>query len=289
MPITGINPNEQITIEVDYMEDLIYAQGRYQFVVPLRFGPGIVPRNVPIQNIISIQCAINCLTPGMQYGSSSHLLVLTKHENLRCHIFAQPLPQNITSVDFDLGYRVQTNVISAALLADMPAKYSYDQSGSFVCFINPCAEIDGIFPKDIIFLIDRSGSMTGEPMTNAKKGLKFAINSLQEHDRFGIVAYDHEQSYFRAGEALGHPQEMNQQPPTPCLFNANEYTKQLAHQFLDQHGARGGTDIRTPVLWALNVLNQSFNINPNRIPFVLLITDGAVYDEKLNLSAYTVH
>ena len=66
-----------------------------------------------ISEYISIQTSINCLVPGMQYGSNSHSLILTAQENLRCELYAIPLPQNIQSTDFHICYRAQTNAISA--------------------------------------------------------------------------------------------------------------------------------------------------------------------------------
>ena len=40
------------------------------------------------------------------------------------------------------------------------------------------------------------------------------------------------------------------------------------------------TDINTPLMWALKILNQAKQQNPNRLPFVVLLTDGAVQGEK---------
>ena len=45
----------------------------------------------------------------------------------------------------------------------------------------------------MVFLIDRSGSMTGEPMGQAKQALAQAIGQLSDIDFFNIVQFDHEQ------------------------------------------------------------------------------------------------
>ena len=142
------------------METLEFIGNRYHFYIPLTFNKGILPFNTNIGSIIKIKCTINCLTPGIKYGSSTHKLILTKQENLRCQLHAIPLQTNmLESIDFHIAYFVQTNVISAALLTEKPNQYQYDPQGSFVCFINPPAQSNKLVPRDIIFLIDRSGSV----------------------------------------------------------------------------------------------------------------------------------
>ncbi len=52
--------------------------------------------------------------------------------------------------------------------------------------------------------------------------------------------------------------------------------KRKSALFLNRNGARGGTDIRSPLLWALDVLNEAKSRDPSRVPFLILLTDGAV-------------
>lgn len=58
-------------------------------------------------------------------------------------------------------------IFHRALLNEPPQTNSYNQDGSFVCFVNPPAENNQSFPRDIIFLLDRSGSMYGKPYRDA--------------------------------------------------------------------------------------------------------------------------
>eukprot|EP01084_Bolivina_argentea_P069081 125749_1 len=180
LPIADIAKNEIVTIEIDYMQSLEFVESRYHFHIPLSFGTGILPNNN--YNNIDIQCTINCITPGIQYGSTTHQLHLTEQSNLRCKLATQPKGTLTNNRDFHLFYSVQTNAISAALLCDTGDKYDYDPSKSFTCFVNPPTQMDGVFRRDIVFLLDRSGSMTGKPFKDAVASLIFALQTLSEYD-----------------------------------------------------------------------------------------------------------
>merc|ERR1719361_1864095 len=67
-------------------------------------------------------------------------------------------------------------------------------------------------------------------------------------------------------------------PPEYALYYYNPEKYQAATQWIRSNPARGGTNIKTPLLWAIETLN--LNYQPNTIPFVVLITDGAVREEK---------
>ena len=114
LPIANVAANESVCVEVDYMQELEYIDNHFHFLVPLRFAPGLLPANVPVHQMISLQSSINCLCPGINYGSSSHALRLTAHENLRVELFGMPLPRNqMRSVDYHVAYRLQTPQITA--------------------------------------------------------------------------------------------------------------------------------------------------------------------------------
>ena len=111
------------------MMTLSFVNGRYHLVLPMNFGSGILPRD----NSIDIEVTINCLTPGIEYGSTTHFLTLRERGNLRCKLTATPKQmggRSPSNKDFHLHYLCRTNAVSSALLKD-------DASKSFVCFVNP--------------------------------------------------------------------------------------------------------------------------------------------------------
>lgn len=50
--------------------------------------------------------------------------------------------------------------------------------------------------RSLVFILDRSGSMNGEPMHFAKEALQFGLGLLGPEDEFTVVAFDHEQLWF---------------------------------------------------------------------------------------------
>ena len=197
----------------------------------------------------------------------------------------------------------------------------YDKDGSFVSFVNPPANSPTKqFGRDIIFLIDRSGSMHGTPFLNACNGMGICLDmiSRKNNDRFGIVCFNHTQRYFNPkklklignGSMLeeiesGHSthgknkrEEMgfdggigdinSPNNYNLSLFDATKENIEKGKLFVKDNYATGGTDIHKPLMWAVKMLEKQYSNNKSnnntkegkRVPFVVLLTDGAVMNER---------
>jgi hypothetical protein len=55
------------------------------------------------------------------------------------------------------------------------------------------------FPRSVVFMFDRSGSMTGDPIRYAKAALLNGLHMLGPEDKFTVVAFDHEQLWWTGG------------------------------------------------------------------------------------------
>ena len=109
-----------------------------------------------------------------------------------------------------------------------------------------------ILPKDICFVIDTSGSMSGEKMEQAKKALEYCVHSLGKKDRFNIVRFSTDVETFR--------DEL-----TPVKKQAIDE----AGEFISNLVARGGTDINWSLEKALSMKSG------DKRPFlVVFLTDG---------------
>ena len=107
-------------------------------------------------------------------------------------------------------------------------------------------------PKTVMFVVDRSGSMSGEKIEQAKRRAKFVLNNLREGDLFNIVAYDSEIETFR-----------------PELEKFNDETRAAAIGFVDGLYAGGSTNIDGALKRALGMLTDN-----KRPTYVLFLTDG---------------
>lgn len=130
-------------------------------------------------------------------------------------------------------------------------------------------------PKDITIVLDRSGSMSGAPLNEARAAAKEIVSRLGEQDHVNVVAFDdHAQALF------------------PDMRPATDDSKAAAQRFLDGVVDGGGTDIALALREALKVQR-----NDADRPLVLLLTDGAsdaaaVFEaaeqDKSNVRVFTV-
>ena len=96
---------------------------------------------------------------------------------------------SIPSSDFRLLYDVGGGKLSTKVLSFRPQA---DQDGYFLLLASPQIKAADKKPpkKTVIFVVDRSGSMNGKKIEQAREALKFVLNNLGSDDLFNIVAYD---------------------------------------------------------------------------------------------------
>jgi Ca-activated chloride channel family protein len=110
-------------------------------------------------------------------------------------------------------------------------------------------------PKDIVFVIDRSGSMSGEKIEQAKNALHFILGQLGENDRFSIVSFN---DYLSTLAHTLQPVEKR------ALSDARRYVNRL--------NADGSTDLEAALQAGLDILAHSEYRNVPRI--IVFLTDG---------------
>jgi len=270
VPVSKIPSQVGVEVQISWMAPVEVVNGGYNYHIPLHFPRYLLPDF----SQVFIQARVNCLIPGIQYYSSSHQLQIKLNENLRTGLICSPKSEGSHYPDFHLCYTVASKEISAACLIEPPVENSYDKCGSYVVFANPPVESQP-FRRDIIFLVDRSGSMNGRPLRDAQAALCTALQNLNPGDRFGIVAFDHEPMFF-----LGEPYpgaECCMVPTSSALFDRTPELIHNACTFVNNIACRGATDISTPLQWATEELKR----NHRSLSFVILITDGAVENEKV--------
>jgi Ca-activated chloride channel family protein len=153
--------------------------------------------------------------------------------------------------DFRLFYDSGEGKVGASAVSYRPKS---DDDGYFLLLASPevKAEDDKKVAKTVVFVVDRSGSMSGEKMEQAKGAAKFVLNNLAEGDLFNIVAYDSEIETFR-----------------PELEKFSDETRKAALGFVEGLYAGGSTDINGGMKRALGMLADT-----NRPTYVLFLTDG---------------
>jgi Ca-activated chloride channel family protein len=108
-----------------------------------------------------------------------------------------------------------------------------------------------VIPKDVVFVLDKSGSMKGEKIEQAKGALAYCIDNLNGSDRFNIVLFSTNVTTY-----------------SDRMVEASRREKNKAEKFIEEITARGGTDINNALLAALEPLES------DRPRMVIFLTDG---------------
>jgi Ca-activated chloride channel homolog len=144
------------------------------------------------------------------------------------------------------------------------------ESGTFALTLVPPSAMVGMQkPRDVVFIIDRSGSMRGWQMVAARRAVARMVDSLTAHDRFTVIAFDdfQESPIFENGIKLAAASDRN---------------RFLAVEFLAKVDARGGTDMARPLKAAAEMLA---NVSATRDRTIVIVTDGQVSGEDSILAS----
>jgi Ca-activated chloride channel homolog len=170
--------------------------------------------------------------------------------------------------DFVLRFRVGDGAVRTALALSPDADGAAE--GTFaLTVLPPAGPGQGPRPRDVVFVLDRSGSMAGWKLATARRALARMVESLGERDRFTVYAFD----------------DVIETPPAfrdLSLQPATDRNRFAAVELLDRVEARGGTEMAQPL--ALAVQHLAGSTRPaERI--LVLITDGQVGNEDQILRA----
>ncbi|XP_052059427.1 inter-alpha-trypsin inhibitor heavy chain H3-like [Mytilus californianus] len=111
-------------------------------------------------------------------------------------------------------------------------------------------------PKDVMFVLDRSGSMYGRKIKQLKEAMKLIIEDMKPEDRLNILFFDNKFDWLSKTEML---------EGTKVNFDK-------ANRFIDPITARGGTNINSAVTDGIKLLTKHLDTNKSSI--VMFLTDG---------------
>ncbi len=164
--------------------------------------------------------------------------------------------------DFILRFRLGGEDILSTLTLHPDADGS---EGTFaMTVVPPPSKSDAAYrPRDVVFILDRSGSMEGWKMVAARRAVARMIDTLGDIDRFSVLAFD---------STVETPATL-----PAGLLAATDRHRFRAVEYLARVEARGGTELIEPLERAVRLLGPSSADAGDRI--VVLITDGQVGNE----------
>jgi Ca-activated chloride channel homolog len=198
---------------------------------------------------ISLGVQLKTSRPLKSIYSPSHPVEISRHDRFGATIgyeAAQARPDK----DFHLYFSAEQDEIGMHLMTYRPEA----EDGYFLLMLAPGLDPaqDRTMPKDVVFVLDTSGSMAGLKMEQAKRALLFCVESLNERDRFELIRF-----------------ATDTEPLFQKLTSVSPDTRARARDFIQGLGARGGTAIYDALRSALGMRPQG-----DRPFMVIFLTDG---------------
>src|SRR5215831_18861007 len=241
-----IEPMSRKKIELAYSQVLKSDAGVISYDYPLGSG-----RNLLVQPIEQISGSIEIKSPFdlKNIYSPSHEISITRDGDRKARLSFEGNGR-VAQSDFRLYYSLSDKDFGLSLLTNREP----GMDGYFLMLLSPRSDIKSTErePKDIIFVLDTSGSMSGEKIDKAKAALRFGVDSLFDDDRFNIVSFSGEEHLMATG-----------------LVQATKEGKEKGRAFIEHLRAEGGTNINDALETALKQLGGS-----GHTQMVVMITDG---------------
>lgn len=284
--VGNILPGDTILIEIQYVDVLKYDDGWYSFVFPMVVGPRFNPpdstsgigavqrgntgrsgQTTEVQYLrkkersghdINVSVNLDAGVPIRDIESTSHRFDFIPGSysvgSTRANIQLQR-QDRIPNKDFILKYRVTGDKPEAAVLT-----HRRKQGGFFMMMVQPKADIKGaeITPKEMIFVLDCSGSMRGAPMEQSKELVRHTLREINPDDTFQIIRFSENASGLARLPLKNTPQNI----------------KKGLNYINNLHGT-GGTMMIEGIKAALD-----FPEDPKRLRIVCFLTDGYIGNEN---------
>ncbi|MEV4313767.1 VIT domain-containing protein [Actinocrispum sp. NPDC049592] len=283
MRVGNIMPGERVTVRLTLAGQLPFEDGQATFRFPLVVAPRYIPGSplpdgqvgtgtaldtdaVPdasrisppvllpgFPNPVRLSVGVDIDPAGLPLSGieSSLHTVVTEGRHVRLE------PGERADRDFILRLRFGAEDAVSTSLAVLPDS----SGGTFALTLVPPATARAARPRDVVLVLDRSGSMEGWKMVAARRAAARIVDTLTTVDKFAVLAFDH---------------TVETPPDLPGgLVEANDRNRFRAVEHLAGLDARGGTEMLAPLQQAARLLGTE----GDRDRVLVLVTDGQIGNE----------
>ncbi len=277
--LANIRPGERVEVVIRYTESLKFEKGDYEFVFPMVVGPRYIP-GTPIAggrdtervpdagritppvarpevrsgHDIGVSVEIDAGVPVQTVRSTSHTIQVQKTgQRLQVRLGeGDTLPNK----DLILRYRVAGNRTQATVISQADSR-----GGHFVVYLIPAVQYQAreIVPKDVVFLMDTSGSQSGDPLVKSQALMRQMIAGLNPDDTFAIINF------------ANTTEQLSTLPLANTAAN-----RASAIRYIDALSANGGSELLNGIQKVLAFPE----VEPGRLRSIVLLTDGFIGDDK---------
>jgi Ca-activated chloride channel homolog len=274
MSVANIMPGDTISVELSYTELLVPTAGTYEFVYPTVVGPRYSSKGKaeasdadrfvaspythegePPRSELHLSAQLSTGVPVRDFSCPSHQVVPKWDGPARLRLSLADSERFSGNRDFVLRFRLSGEEVSSGLLL-----YQGPDENLFLLMAQPPehVRVEEIPPREYVFVLDVSGSMSGFPLDTAKKLLADLTRVLRPTDTFNIVLFA-DGSRTLAERSL---------PASP------ENLRRALH-FIGPQSGGGGTELRAAMESAFAIPHLE-GVSRS----IVLITDGYIEAEK---------
>ncbi len=243
--IFPIEPHSRKPIKISYTELLRSDTGAITYLYPLsteKFSAR------PIKDL-SVKVEVKTAQPLASIYSPSHKVEI-KRDGANRAVVGYEAKEEKPDTDFQLVFSTEARDVGLSVITHK----ADSEDGYFLLLAAPTvAKESKVAPKDVVFVVDTSGSMAGAKLEQAKKALAFCVENLNAEDRFDIVRFSTEA-----------------EPLFGKLVDADSDHRKRASDFVSELKPIGGTAIADALQAALKARTEKSDR-----PFVVIfLTDG---------------
>ncbi|HSG59385.1 MAG TPA: marine proteobacterial sortase target protein [Woeseiaceae bacterium] len=282
--VANIGPGETVVVEIEYLEDVRFDDGTYS----LRFPMTLTPRYIPGQSLpdrkgngwspdTTLVDDASLITPPMVSASRGHKVSVSASVNagVPLEIIASRYhPVSIgeaggrylvnlagSRVPMDHDFELLWRPVPVSAPRAMVFSEVVDGQPYYLLMVVPPETGEAVAPpvsREMIFIIDTSGSMHGVSIEQARQALRRALDALRPGDRFNVVEFNSVSNPLHQVSVAATPGNVAQ-----------------AQRFVSQLEANGGTEMYPALRFALQSPAPESHLRQ-----IVFITDGAVGNEE---------
>ncbi|TDO50751.1 Ca-activated chloride channel family protein [Kribbella sp. VKM Ac-2527] len=310
--VGNLMPGERVTVRLTMVGPLPYEDGEATYRLPLVVAPRYIPGKLLLgwgvgdgvePDTDAVPDASRITPPILLPGFPNPIRLgiradvdpggLTLHGiRSSLHAISSSAEGRVTSVAIEPGERVDRDFVlrlaygekeaTASALTVEPDDSDASQ-GTFELTVLPPVDAAAPRPRDVVLVLDRSGSMSGWKMVAARRAAARIVDTLTDADRFAVLTFD---------SVVEHPNDL-----PAALVDGTDRNRFRAVEHLAGVTARGGTEMLAPLREATTMLaakpaadsgaESAAEADHERDRVLVLVTDGQVGNEDQILSELT--
>ena len=290
--IANIAPGEKVVVSIEYQQTARFDNNQFSLRFPMTVAPRYIPGEPlvnqtnehgwaydtdqvsdasditpPVKrpdsrpNNIRLSVALNPGFPVVNVDSPYHNIAV--NEDSKKGVVISLTGETIANRDFELVWQApEMGTPNGALFTENKGLYQY----GMIMALPPSLPNEGgeKIDREVIFILDTSGSMAGDSISQAKQALMLGVDKLSESDRFNLIEFN---SYARS--------------LWKNSMNATQHNKSQAKNFVQSLQADGGTEILPALQLALDNQTTNERNGSQTLRQVLFLTDGSVGNEDM--------